>query len=211
LSSANQTSSPLANPALHIKDLSFTYQGSSKPALKNITLDISPGEFVVIAGPSGSGKSTLSRCLAGFIPLEYPGEFQGSVMILNHETQATTIPDLARTISLIQQDPDSQLVTLKVVNELAFGPENFLFSTEEIQGRIASALQTVSASQLKSRNTYTLSGGEKQKVVIASFLTIQPPILIFDEPISRLDSTTATDVVTNLGRLHQDGLTILVV
>jgi energy-coupling factor transport system ATP-binding protein len=211
LSSANNATSDSSKTSLQIRDLSFTYQGNPKPALNRINLDIAAGEFVIIAGPSGSGKSTLSRCLAGFIPHEYPGELHGSVLIFDQETQATTIPDLARTISLIQQDPDSQLVTLKVIHEIAFGPENFLFSLEDIRHRIETTLQAVSASPLRTRNTYTLSGGEKQKIVIASFLAIQPPILIFDEPTSRLDPATATDLVNTLSRLHQDGLTIFVV
>ena len=211
MSSAKTATSDSSKPTLQIKDLSFTYQSSRIPALNSINLDIAAGEFVIITGPSGSGKSTLGRCLAGFIPHEYPGEFHGSVVIFDQETQDTTIPDLARTISLIQQDPDSQLVTLNVLHELAFGPENFLFSPEDIQDRVETALRAVSASPLKIRNTYTLSGGEKQKIVIASFLAIQPPILIFDEPISRLDPATAADVVNTLSRLHHDGVTILVV
>ena len=132
-------------------------------------------------------------------------------MVFDHDTQTTTISDLARTINLIQQDPDSQLVTLKVLHEVAFGPENFLFPPEDIRNKIESALQTVSASQLHSRNTYTLSGGEKQKIVIASFLAIQPPILFLDEPTSRLDPATALDVVNTLTRLHKEGVTIFVV
>ena len=211
MSSANTATSDSSKTSLQIRDLSFTYQGSQKPALDCINFKIAAGEFVIIAGPSGSGKSTLSRCLAGFIPHEYPGELQGSVRIFGQETQTTTIPDLARTISLIQQDPDSQLVTLKVMHEIAFGPENFLFSPEDIQHRIETALQAISASELKTRNTYTLSGGEKQKTVIASFLAIQPPILFFDEPTSRLDSATAIDLVNTLSHLHQNGLTIFVV
>jgi energy-coupling factor transport system ATP-binding protein len=211
LSSTKSTTFNRSNPAIQIRNLSFTYHGSLTPALQHINLNISTSEFVVISGPSGSGKSTLSRCLAGFIPHEYPGELQGSVTILTQDTQTTTISDLARTINLIQQDPDSQLVTLKVLNELAFGPENFLLSPEDIQLRVETALQAVSASQLKTRNTYTLSGGEKQKIVIASFLTIQPPILILDEPTSRLDPATAEDVIGTLRQLHHNGVTIFVV
>ncbi|MDO8055373.1 MAG: ABC transporter ATP-binding protein [Candidatus Hermodarchaeota archaeon] len=211
MSSANSATSDSSKISLQIRDLSFTYQGSRIPALNLINLNIRAGEFVVIAGPSGSGKSTLSRCLTGFIPHEYPGEFHGSVMVFDQDTQTTAISDLARTISLIQQDPDSQLVTLKVLDEVAFGPENFLFPPEDIQSKIELSLQAISASQLHSRNTYTLSGGEKQKIVIAAFLAIQPPILILDEPTSRLDPATALDVVNTLSRLHQDGVTIFVV
>lgn len=166
---------------------------------------------MVIAGPSGSGKSTLGRCLAGFIPHEYLGEFQGSVIVQNQDSTTSTIPDLARKISLVQQDPDSQLVTLSVMNELAFGPENFLIPPNEIREKADWALNAISAQHLQARNTYALSGGEKQKIIIASFLCIQGPILLLDEPTARLDPTTAEDVIRTLRQLNRKGLTIIVI
>ena len=198
-------------PALEISNLEYTYEGAQKPALTDIRLKIQPGEFIIIAGPSGSGKSTLARSVAGFIPHEYNGIFHGSVKITDQDTQTLPIRDIARKVSLIQQDPDSQLVTLKVLNEVAFGPENFQVPPDDIRTQLEWALNSISASHLRSRSTHSLSGGEKQKVVISSFLAIQAPILIFDEPTARLDPLTTQEVVNTLHQLNQRGVTILVV
>jgi energy-coupling factor transport system ATP-binding protein len=139
------------------------------------------------------------------------GTFKGSVKIHGQETHTSPIHDIARNVSLIQQDPDSQLVTLKVINEMAFGPENFQIPSKEIRNRIEWALNAVSASHLRPRSTHTLSGGEKQKIVIASFLSIQAPILIFDEPTARLDPPTTQELVKTLHLLNQNGATIIVI
>ncbi|MFW9831314.1 MAG: ABC transporter ATP-binding protein [Candidatus Thorarchaeota archaeon] len=211
MSLPNLFSSPNSVPAVQSVDLGFTYEKATSPALKGISLKIQPGEFVIIAGPSGSGKSTLARCLAGFIPHEYPGLFEGTVHVLGHDTETQTIRNLARNISLIQQDPDSQLVTLNVLNEVAFGPENFQVSQKEIEMRIEWALNAVLAKPLQKRQTHTLSGGEKQKIIIASFLALQSPILIFDEPTARLDPRTTSDVIKTLRQLHNQGATIIVI
>ncbi len=198
-------------PALEVNNLEYTYAGSKKAALTDIHLQIQPGEFIIIAGPSGSGKSTLARSVAGFIPHEYNGTFHGSVKINDQDTRTLPIRDIARKVSLIQQDPDSQLVTLKVINEVAFGPENFQVPPDEISAQLEWALNTISASHLQSRSTHSLSGGEKQKVVISSFLAIRAPILIFDEPTARLDPLTTQEVVNTLHQLNRSGVTILVV
>jgi energy-coupling factor transporter ATP-binding protein EcfA2 len=211
LSSSNQTTSSGTPPAFEITNLEYTYEGSKKTALTNIQLQIQPGEFTIIAGPSGSGKSTFARSLAGFIPHEYNGTFNGSVKIHGQDTRTLPIRDIAQKVSLIQQDPDSQLVTLKVLNEVAFGPENFQVSPDEIKTQIEWALNTITAGHLQSRSTHTLSGGEKQKVVISSFLAIRSSILIFDEPTARLDPPTTLEVVNTLHQLNRSGVTILVV
>ncbi|MFX1564521.1 MAG: ABC transporter ATP-binding protein [Promethearchaeota archaeon] len=198
-------------PCIRVSNLTYTYEGVKTPALKDINLEVQSGEFIIIAGPSGSGKSTLARCLTGFIPNEYPGHFDGSVTIANENTLTKSISQLARSISLIQQDPDSQLITLQVTYEVAFGLENFQYPPEHIHSQLQWALTTVNAQNLYTRNTHTLSGGEKQKVVIASFLGIHSPILIFDEPTARLDAQTTYEVIKALTELHHQGHTILVI
>lgn len=210
MSSPNRSINSKA-PLIHVSNLTYTYEGNELPALHEINLDVFAGEFVIIAGPSGSGKSTLARCLTGFIPNEYPGQFDGTVSIVNIDTKSHSIPHLAQSISLIQQDPDSQLVTLKVSNEVAFGLENFLHPPESIATQIGWALNAINAENLHNRNTHTLSGGEKQKLVIASFLALQPPILIFDEPIARLDFQTTSELIKAMQNLHRQGITILVI
>ena len=205
------TRSSSAVHGIQVSNLTFTYESAKTPVLNNISLDIQPGEFIIVTGPSGSGKSTLARCLTGFIPNEYPGHFYGTITIEGFDTQTHAIRHLARLISLIQQDPDSQLVTLQVQNEVAFGLENFQTTPDTIQPKIHKALSAVNATNLYQRSTHTLSGGEKQKVVIASFLGLQSPILIFDEPTARLDLQTTKEVINSMERLHQQGITIIVI
>jgi energy-coupling factor transport system ATP-binding protein len=210
LSSANPLS-PSPAPCIQVRNLSFAYEGNAEPALQGINFEAHSGELIIVAGPSGSGKSTLARCLTGFIPAEYPGQFEGSIIIEGHDTRNHSIRHLARLINLIQQDPDSQLVTLHVTNEVAFGLENFQYIPEQIQSQIQWALKAVNAENLYQRNTHTLSGGEKQKVVIASFLGLGSPILIFDEPTARLDPQTTNEVIKSIAALHKQGNTILVI
>ncbi len=201
-----------STPAIEVDDFSFTYLGTTEPVLHNISLTIQPGEFILLAGPSGCGKSTLTRSLAGFIPHEFNGESKGTVHIHGVDTRTLPVYDLAKTISLVQQDPDSQIVTLNVADEIAFGLENFQTPRPEISRRIKSALDAVNAMDLKNRSTSTLSGGEKQKITIASFLALQSPILLLDEPTARLDPPTTRDVISALTHLHRaSGTTILVV
>jgi energy-coupling factor transport system ATP-binding protein len=202
---------PSPDPLIQISKLTYTYEGSDKPALRNINLTLHQGAFTILAGPSGCGKSTFARCLTGFIPHEYPGTFEGKITIQDQDTRSHAIRDLAQSVSLIQQDPDSQLVTLNVTNEIAFGLENFQHPPATMESRIKWALGAANADNLQSRNTHTLSGGEKQKVVIASFIALQSPVLILDEPTARLDSQTATEILTTLRELHNQGITILVI
>jgi energy-coupling factor transport system ATP-binding protein len=133
------------------------------------------------------------------------------VKIKGQDTRTLSIQDIARKVSLIQQDPDSQLVTLKVLNEVAFGPENFQIPSDEIRTQLDWALNTITANHLRSRSTHSLSGGEKQKVIISSFLAIRSPILIFDEPTARLDPPTTQEVINTLHQFNRSGVTILVV
>ncbi len=211
MSSPRPNASGKSDPLIHVTDLEFTYEGTNRPAIKEIQLRIQPNDYIIIAGPSGSGKSTLARCLAGFIPHEYPGNFQGTVTVEGQDSRTQPIPEIAKMVSLVQQDPDSQLVTLQVINEVAFGPENFQMPPEQIPTKIEWALNAIGATALQTRNTHSLSGGEKQKVVIASFLPIQAPLIIFDEPTARLDQPTTQDILKTLQSLHKGGATILVI
>ena len=197
---------------IQITGLSFKFAGTSTLALGDVNLTIRDGEFVIITGPSGSGKSTLCLCMCGFIPQGYNGDFKGKVMINNKDTKEHGVFELSREIGIVQQDPESQLCTLNVIDEVAFGPENFLLPEEEIAKRIDWALKVVGATHLKDRETSTLSGGEKQRLAIASILALKPDIVIFDEPTSQLDPKATAQIfsiITNLQ--HQTNMTIIVV
>jgi energy-coupling factor transport system ATP-binding protein len=171
---------------LESKNLAFSYDGKTQ-ILRSIDLQISQGEVVVLTGPTGSGKSTLAKCLSGFIPRSTEGEFSGEIIIDDEDTSEYSITEISRLVSLVQQDPDSQICTLKVSDEVAFGPENYEFELKSIEKLVESSLLAVGASHLHNRSTHTLSGGEKQRLAIASMLSCQPKYLILDEPSASLD------------------------
>ena len=197
---------------IKVSDLYFQFEGASTAALNNVTLKINDGEFTIITGPSGSGKSTLCLSMCGFIPHGYDGTFKGEVIVNSKNTKENSVFELAEEIGIIQQDPESQICTLNVTDEVAFGPENFLISEEETNKRIKWALKTVDASHLSERKTSSLSGGEKQRLAIASVLALKPKILILDEPTSQLDpkgTARIFSIITDLQR--QNNMTIVVV
>jgi energy-coupling factor transporter ATP-binding protein EcfA2 len=171
---------------LESRDISFSYDGKTE-ILRSVNIQIRQGEVVLLTGPTGSGKSTLAKCLSGFIPRSIDGNFSGEIKIDGENTGDYSIAEISRLVSLVQQDPDSQICTLKVVDEVAFGPENYEFSYEIIEKLTKSSLLAVDALHLHNRNTHTLSGGEKQKLAIASMLSCEPKYLILDEPSASLD------------------------
>jgi energy-coupling factor transport system ATP-binding protein len=137
------------------------------------------------------------------VPQEFAGDYHGAVNVLGHDASTHPVHELARMVSLVQQDPDGQIVTLNVGDEIAFGPENFQVSPSEIARRTKWALSATNATHLSNRSTLALSGGEKQKTVLAAFLAVKAPILLFDEPTARLDPPTAQDLVANLCQLNR--------
>lgn len=171
---------------LESQNLAFSYDGKTQ-ILRSVDLQIRQGEVVVLTGPTGSGKSTLAKCLSGFIPRSIEGEFSGEIIINDENTSDYSIAKISRLVSLVQQDPDSQICTLKVSDEVAFGPENYEFELKSIEKLVESSLFAVGASHLHNRSTHTLSGGEKQRLAIASMLSCQPKYLILDEPSASLD------------------------
>jgi len=172
---------------LESQNLAYSYDGKTQ-ILRSVDLQIRQGEVVVLTGLTGSGKSTLAKCISGFIPRSIEGgEFSGEIMIDGENTGDYSIAEISRLVSLVQQDPDSQICTLKVSDEVAFGPENYEFELKSIEKLVESSLSAVGATHLHNRNTHTLSGGEKQRLAIASMLSCQPKYLILDEPSASLD------------------------
>lgn len=193
----------MPEPMVDIRGLSFSYSGSAARALEDIDLQIYPGQFLTVTGPSGCGKSTLALCLAGFIPHAYPGKMAGQVFIQGKNTRDYPAGGLSGIVGLVQQDPEAQLCTLTVCDEVAFGPENLCIPAKEIRDRVYSALQAVGALGLIDRQVHTLSGGEKQRVAIASVLAMNPSLLILDEPTANLDPFCTREVLETLTRLKE--------
>ena len=196
---------------IEIKDLSYTYAGSSAPALDRINLRIREGEFVVIAGPSGCGKSTLALAIGGYLNHQFQGCLEGELLVGGLDVSQCPLYEVADLVGLVQQNPENQLCTLTVSDEIAFGPENRRSSREYIEEQRDWALRTVLAEPLLDRSLSSLSGGEKQKVAIASMLVGNPRVLIFDEPTSNLDPTATAAIFDVLERIRRESAITIVV
>ncbi len=197
---------------IRFDNLSFTYNGAEKPALQNVNLTVEDGEFILITGPSGSGKSTLARCFNGLVPHFHGGILSGSAEVQGMNILKYSPKDMATRVGMVFQDPENQLVTTDVEREIAFGLENLGFPINLIARRIEEALDTAGIAGLRFRRLHELSGGEKQKVAIASVLALHPEVLVLDEPTSELDPQSAEEVLEILERLNDElGITIILI
>jgi len=197
---------------IRIRGLNFTYNGADRPALRNINLTIEDGQFVLITGASGGGKSTLCRVFNGLVPHFYGGKIGGKAEVQGMDILKTPPRELATKVGMVFQDPENQLVTTDVEREIAFGLENLGYPKNLIARRIEEALDTASIANLRFARNNELSGGEKQKVAIASVLALHPEILVLDEPTSELDPQSAEEVLRLLERLNDElGLTVILI
>nr|WP_318659105.1 ABC transporter ATP-binding protein [uncultured Treponema sp.] len=196
---------------IEIQELTFKYAGAKENALNNITLKIEKGDFVGIIGESGAGKTTLCNCMNALIPHHYRGDYYGSVKVDGTDTFDTNTSTLALKVGSVFQDIESQLVTSFIEEEILFGLENFGVPQNEIENRITSALDSLGITELRHRELSSLSGGQKQKVVIAAILAIEPDILILDEPTGELDPASSVQIFSLLKKLNEEkGITVVI-
>ncbi|MDR3280898.1 MAG: ATP-binding cassette domain-containing protein [Synergistaceae bacterium] len=197
---------------ISIKNLEFRYGDSEDPALRDITLDVESGDFLGIIGPSGAGKSTLTYAMSGVIPHHYKGDFYGSVEIGGLDTVQSSPEAIARHVGSVFQDVEGQLLASVVEDEILFGLENFGIPREEIEERIEYALSSSGISDLRCRTIASLSGGQKQKVAIASITALRPEVIVLDEPTGELDPQSSRRVFETLRELnHTYGVTVVIV
>jgi energy-coupling factor transport system ATP-binding protein len=190
---------------LSFEQISYRYQGTADLALANVSFSLMPGEYVVLLGCNGSGKSTLARLANGLLLPE-----EGNVRVDELLTsEKATIRTLRSRVGVIAQDPDNQIVSTTVLDEVAFGPENLGLSREEIIERVTSALTALGLTGLEERDPNTLSGGEKQRLIIAGILAMNPNYLVLDEPTSMLDRAGRTEVRNAMRFLHSRGHGVL--
>lgn len=192
------------------RDLSYQYITSASPVIKHISLTVNRGDYLAVVGPSGSGKSTLCLTFNGIIPHSITGIMSGDVVVDGLNTREHPVYELAEKVGIVLQNPESQLFAMSVEEELAFGPENLGLPREEILVRVEEGL-TVTGIQDRDRFPFSLSGGEKQKLAIASMLTMQPSYLVLDEPTSQLDPRGKEEVYSVLEMLHRKGVTLVLI
>lgn len=202
------TSSP---PALEITNLSFRYQRREEFALHNLSFQVKPGEVLLIAGASGCGKTTLMRCINGLIPRTYHGEIEGDIKVFGKLVSEMSMPELSQQVGTILQDPERQIVGSYVLNEVAFGLENLGLPREEILQRADETLKFLGISHLRERETFSTSGGEKQKVALAGVLAMQPKLLLLDEPLASLDPMSSHEALQFFRWLADQGIAIMIV
>lgn len=196
---------------IKIENLFYRYQSRDGFALKGVDLQVRKGELLLLTGSTGCGKSTLLKCLNGIIPHEASGQFDGNVLVSGMNTREHPVRVLAQKVGLVFQNPDEQIFSTRVREEVAFGLENLCFPRPEIRSRVEWALEKVGMREFIGESTSALSGGQKQRVALASVLALQPEVLVLDEPISQLDPGGAREVLGVVKKLSNEGMTIILV
>ena len=199
-------------PVLVVDNLSYRYRIRDEFAIVDVSLQISAGEVLLVAGSSGSGKTTLARCINGLIPRSYKGgEILGDIRLSGLDTTNMSLSEVSKYVGTVLQDPERQILGTKVINEVAFGLENFAMPRQEIIERVEAAMSYLRILDLRDRDTFNLSGGEKQKVALAGVLALEPSLLLLDEPLASLDPASAQEALRMMRELADSGLAVLIV
>ena len=197
--------------AVEMDGLSFSYsQGPARQVLSGLSLKIRKGEFVGLIGRTGCGKSTLLLTLNGIIPQMVKGEFSGTVKVFGKDASSTPVHELARFVAIVFQDPEDQIFSLRVIDEVLFGLSNIGVAGQDAETRAASALKTVGLEDYRDSDPHLLSHGQKQKLAFACALAVDPEIFVLDEPVSSLDHASSEEIYSMLKKLNQQGKTIIV-
>jgi energy-coupling factor transporter ATP-binding protein EcfA2 len=196
---------------IEFQDFSFKYYGSEYLALKKINLAINEGEYIVITGPSGCGKTTLCRAINGLVPQFHRGYIAGNVIVNGMNTREHDVAEMASIAGMVFQQPENQLVTLNVEKEIAFGPENLGVEPSEVRRRVEELISLLNLEHLRDKHPHEMSGGEQQRVAIASILALRPKILVADEPTSNLDPKSAELILDLISELNRRDMTVILV
>lgn len=196
---------------IKVENLFYRYSSREEFALKGVDLQVRKGDLLLLTGSTGCGKSTLLKCLNGIIPHEAAGQFDGNVRVSGMNTREHPVRVLAQKVGLVFQNPDEQIFSTRVREEVAFGLENLCFPRAEIVSRVEWALEKVGMREFIGESTNALSGGQKQRVAVAAVLALQPEVLVLDEPISQLDPGGAREVLGVVKKLSAAGMTIILV
>jgi len=196
---------------IKFEDFFFRYKGNDEYALNNINLKIGKNKFILLAGETGSGKTSLIRCMNGLIPQFYAGYYKGSVEVVGKDTISTSIADLSTEVGVVFQNPENQLIAMNIEHEIAFGMENIGLKREVIKERLEYLMQLTGISKIADRAPFEISGGEQQRVAIASILALDPKIIVLDEPTANLDPLFAQKIIMLLKKIQKEReLTIII-
>lgn len=193
----------MREPIITLKDVSYRYPRTRVWVLKKINLAIGEGEFLAVMGENGAGKTTLCKLFNGVIPHSQEGVLKGTVTVDGIVTSESSVAALAASVGMVLEDPETQLFTTIVRNEVAFGPENLLVPPDEIRERISWALEVVGLSEYADKPPAALSGGQKQRLAIASALAMAKKVLVLDEPTSQLDPVGTRDVFSVIREIRE--------
>lgn len=199
------------SPIISFKNFSFQYRAQKKPTLKEINLDIYPGERVLIAGPSGCGKSTLAGCINGLNPFSNPGECSGELIVDGVDAPKSSIFQLSAYVGTVLQDPDGQFIGLTVGEDIAFALENSCMLQDEMHEITRHAAELVGIQDHLDFAPHELSGGQKQRVSLAGVMVDQVKILLFDEPLANLDPATGKQTIELIDEIQEKTDTTVVI
>lgn len=195
---------------VELDDVSYAYEGETEPVLRSVSLRVWPGEFILILGPSGCGKSTLLHLLNGTIPHTLKGTLTGEARVCGKRVVDTKVASFATDVGTVFQDPEGQIVNIRVRDEVCFGLENLRRPREEILARCGESLSQVGLEEFGDRSVFDLSGGQKQRVSIAAVLAASPRLLVLDEPTANLDPQGMAEIFAVLHRLNRESGTTVV-
>ncbi|QIG38836.1 energy-coupling factor ABC transporter ATP-binding protein [Microbacterium sp. 4R-513] len=194
-----------STPLLSVRDLAITHEGADAATPAAVSFDVRLGEVVLVLGPSGSGKSTLALALNGLIPQAVPADVAGTVLVDGIDAGTATVAELSTRVAMVFQDPDAQLVTGSVLDEVAFGPENLRMPRADVLARSEAALRRVGLWDRRRDNPDRLSGGGRQRLAIACALAMGSPLVVLDEPTANLDPKGIEEVYAALADLVAEG------
>jgi energy-coupling factor transporter ATP-binding protein EcfA2 len=201
-----------AAPIIALKRVDFSYERDAPAILHNIALSVRKGERILVLGPSGGGKSTLLMILAGLIPRIINGDLLGELHLNGVDTIAvdTSLAEFSAAVAIVMQDPESQITSLTVEDEVAFALENFQYPKAEVIALVAKTLRDTGMDAYRDHLVYTLSGGQKQRLAIACALARDPDVIILDEPLSNLDPAGAAEVMPLISAVaHRNNSTVI--
>ena len=196
--------------SIEIRNVSFTYEGGSEGGVRDISLSVKTGEFVVLAGQSGCGKSTVTRLINATIPYFYHGQMTGDVLINGKNIKQYQRYELSNVVGSVFQNPRTQFFNTDTDSEIAFGLENMAVEYDTIIKRMEEVTAKLDIKDLRDRDIFKLSGGEKQKIAFASVYAMNPDIYVLDEPSSNLDKEGIEDLRRCLKLIKDEGRTVVV-